>query len=364
MIDFKHISEAWRIFKRSRYVKKHGIKKYKGGADDICRKVVKDCWNGKYFQVSAGHFNEFYIRDFGWCVDSLLELGYKKKVLKALEYILEIYSNQGLKTTITPKGKAVDVFYYAPDSLAFLIRSLRVAKAKDLVEKYKDFLGKEVDKFYNLVIDKKTGLVKENKNFSSIKDEAKRRSSCYDNIMAAMLSNELDKLKLHNPLKKYDFKKVIKHMFWNGEYFIDDLGGNKEIVAGDANVFPFWSKVFTDTEMLKKAAAKIQEAKLDVPFPLKYTNKEDSKKVNMNFAEKFVPDYERDSIWMHMGPLYVQLIKKIDKKKAKEYKNKYKNVIEKHHNFLEIFDKDGKPFKSKFYYADEGMLWAANYLTL
>ncbi len=363
-MNFKHISEAWRIFKRSRYVKKHGVKKYKGNAKKICKQIVKDCWNGKYFQVSAGHFSEFYIRDFGWCVDSLLKLGYDKKVKKTLAFVMSVYSKQGLKTTITPSGKSIDIFNYAPDSLAFLVRILRVAKAKDLIKKYKSFLIKETNKFHNLVIDKKIGLVKENKKFSSMKDEAKRKSSCYDNIMAAMLSDELDKLKLYNPLKKYDFKKLIKHMFWNGKYFIDDLRGNKEIVAGDANIFPFWSKVFTDAEMLKKAVSKIQEARLDEHFPLKYTNKEDSKKVKMNFAEKFVPNYERDSIWMHMGPLYVQMIKRIDKKKAKEYKNKYKEMIEKHHNFLEIFDRNGNPYKSRFYYTDESMLWAANYLVL
>jgi len=39
-------------------------------------------------------------------------------------------------------------------------------------------------------------------------------------------------------------------------------------------------------------------------------------------------------------------------------------LIETNRNFLELFDNKGKPFKSKFYHADESMLWAANYLTL
>ena len=39
-------------------------------------------------------------------------------------------------------------------------------------------------------------------------------------------------------------------------------------------------------------------------------------------------------------------------------------VIEKYKNFLEVFNPDGSPFRSWFYYADEGMLWCANYLTL
>ena len=361
MINLTCIGEALRIFKRSLYVKKHGVKKYNGSADAICKQIVKDCWNERYFQVSTGHFCEFYIRDFGICIDSLLRLGYKKEIKQTLAYAMEIYSKQRLKTTITPRGKAVDIFMYSPDSLAFLIRSLRVAGAKDLILKYRDFLIKEIDKFHKLVVDKKTGLVREDRYFGGMKDEAKRRSSCYDNIMAAMLNNELNKLKLYNPLKKYNFKKNIKHMFWNGKYFIDDLRGSKEIVTGDANVFPFWTGVFTDKKMLKKAVEAMQSNKLDKPFPLKYSSKDSGE---MIFIEKFVPNYERNMCWMHMGSLYVQLVKQINKKKAHEYKLKYKKIIEKHHNFLELFNPDGTPFESKFYYADEGMLWAGNYLRL
>jgi hypothetical protein len=74
MFNLTHLSEAWRIFNRSVYAKKYGIKRYNGNAKEICRQIIKDCWNGRYFQVSNGHFCEFYIRDFGWCVESLLKL--------------------------------------------------------------------------------------------------------------------------------------------------------------------------------------------------------------------------------------------------------------------------------------------------
>jgi hypothetical protein len=361
MLNLIYLSEAWRIFKRSRNVKKEGVKRYKGNARSICKQIVKDCWNGRYFQVSTGHFCEFYVRDFGWCVDSLIKLGYQEEVKKTLEYALKIYSEQGLKTTITPKGEAVDIFTYAPDSLAFLIRSLRVLGDKELIERYKDFLVEEINKFYEFVIEKETGLIRSDKYFSSIKDEAKRRSSCYDNIMAAVLSNELNKLKLHNPLKKYDYKKIIRHMFWNGEYFVDDLKGNKEIIAGDANVFPFWTEVFDDKEMLKLCIEKIQSSGLDKPFPLKYTK--DIPK-NFNFISWFVPNYEGNCIWMHIGLMYIKIVREIDSEKAKEYINEYTKLIEKYGNFLEVFNSDGTPFRSRFYYADEGMLWCSNYLTL
>lgn len=363
MLNLTHLSEAWRVFKRSRRVKRLGIRKYPGNAKEICQQIVKDCWNGRYFQVSTGHFCEFYMRDFGWSVDSLLKLGYRDKVLLTLAYALDIYSKQGLKTTITPSGKAIDVFTYSPDSLAFLIRSLRVANAKELVEEYKEFLIKEIDRFYNIVLDKETGLVRKDRLFSSIKDESKRKRSTYNNVMMAMLSNELDRLKLQNPLKSYNFKRAIKESLWSGAYFYDDIS-RAEIVTGDSNVFPFWTGVFDEKEMLKSAITQMQLHCLDKPFPLRYTKTKMEEKIKMLAIEVFVPNYERDTAWMHMGPLYVQLVKLIDKQKAREYIDAYTKIIERYKNFLEVFNPDGSPFKSPFYHADEGMLWAANYLTL
>jgi hypothetical protein len=362
MINLTYISEGLRMFSRSLRVRAKGVKQYKGNAEQICKQIVKDCWNGRYFQVSNGNFPEFYMRDFGWCIDSLIKLGYKKEVRKTLEYVLSVYSrNKKITTTITPAGKCVDVFAYSPDSLAFLIRSINAARAGYLFEKYKDFLNSEIKRFYETVIDKKTGLVKSGIAFSSIKDNAKRKSSMYNNIMAAMLNNELKKTRLDNPLKKYDFKKIIKKKFWTGSYFLDDLSG-KKYVSGDANIFPFWSGVFDSKDMLSSCITKMQEAGLDNPLPLRYTNKKIGH--NMVSIDFFASNYEGDIVWTHLGPLFIQLVKAVDRKKASGYLKLYKCLIERYRNFLEVFNTDRTPFRSTFYYADEGMLWAANYLTL
>ncbi len=356
------ILEGARMFLRSIRVRLFGFKKYSGNADEICRKIVDECWNGKYFQVSSGHFSEFYTRDFGWCVDSFLKLGYKKKVLKTLEYVLDAFSKSGrVATTISPSGRVFDFPKYSPDSLVFLMKALDAAKAVKLISKYRDFLNTEIKKFYENVIDPKTGLVKK-AHFSSIKDHAIRKSSCYDNVMAAMLSSILKRHKqLKNPLEKYDFKKIIFENFWTGSYFLDDLSGIKT-VTGDANLFPFWTGVFSSKIMMGKAFKKIQEERLDRPFPLKYSRNSIRQKFLL-LTKFFTPSYEKDTIWMHMGPLYVQMVEKIDRKKASLYKKKYGEVIEKYMNFLEVFDRKGKPYNTPFYYSDESMSWAANYLT-
>jgi hypothetical protein len=64
-------------------------------------------------------------------------------------------------------------------------------------------------------------------------------------------------------------------------------------------------------------------------------------------------------------------MQKVDKITADEYEAKYRQLIEKYLGYPEVLTVVGsgdsmevKPFKTPFYVCDQGMLWAANYLTL
>ncbi len=364
MIKPTHLRQALRIFGKSLKRRIFGVEKYEGNAEEICRQIIKKCWNGRYFLTSAGHFCEFYCRDFGWCAESLINLGYKKDVEKTLDYALSIFSKKGgIKTTITPWNKPIDIYHYSPDSLGFILRAISLLKSKKIAQKYKEFLNSEVKKFHELVIDGETGLVRKDMQFSSMKDYSKRQSSCYDNVMAWVVQDALNKIKiLDNPLKKYNFKELIKKNFWTGSYFLDDLSG-KTYIAGDANVFPFWAGMFDEKNMIKKAVASMQKEGLDKPMPLSYTSPKCRTK--MLWHEKFViSGYEQSTIWAHMGPLFIEVVAKVDRQKAREYLLQYERAIEKYRNYLEIFERDLTPYRTPFYYSDESMLWAVNYLAL
>ncbi len=345
---------------RSVRVRLFGFHQYAGDARQICEQIIDECWNGKYFQTSSGHFAEFWTRDFGWCVDSLLKLGCKKEVLKTLSYALNKFSNAGrITTTISPSGRPFDFPCFAPDSLPFLMRSLNAAKAKSLIRKYKNFLQSQAKQYEAAVIDKKTGLVAD-KKFSSMKDGAYRRRSAYDTAIVGMLAKELDRAGIKHKIP--DMKKALIKHYWTGRYFLDDLGGRK-YVAGDAQVFPFWTGVITDRKMMKLAFESLQRAGLDTPFPLKYTAMRMPADV---LAQRlFAPNYEGSTIWAHMGLLYTRLLERIDKELAGKHADYYKQIVERYRTFLEVYEPDGrKPYKSLFYASDEGMLWAANLLTI
>ncbi len=363
---FRIVEESARIFLRGVRVRIRGIKHYLGSAEDVCNQIIKDCYDAEkhYFRASNGHFCEFYARDFGWCAESLISLGYRDEVISTLDYALNVFQNHGIvEQSINPRGEAFTFpNKYSPDALAFLIRSLKLAEATALVKKYKVFLNREIQRYYDLVIDKKTGLVRKDKSFSSMKDYSIRMSSCYDNIMTAMLANDLTELGLDNPFKKWNYKKLLLKNFWSGEYFLDDLSGSN-IICGDANTLPFWSGVITDKALLKKAINSIRKEGLDKPFPLKYT-KQRFKEQKMIAKEWVAGDYERDAIWPHAGFMFIKVVSQVDKKLARDYLDEYEKQIKLHKNFLEVYDKEGRPFKNFFFHADESMLWAANYVHL
>lgn len=335
-------------------------KEYYGTPPQICQQVIEDCWNGYYFQTSTGNFPQFWTRDFGWCVNSLTLLGYKEKVHKTLRYALNRFQEHGsITTTITVRGKPFDFPLFAVDSLPWLIHSIKVSHFS--YYGYRAFLNKQIALFYHKVIHEQTGLVKPDEHFSSMKDFAVRKSACYDNVMVALLAKDLLEMKLDNPFIKFDYPALIKRHFWSGTYFFDDLSKH-DYVAGDANVFPFLFGLFSDKSMPISALGAVQQAGLDQPFPLKYTP--EGKSVRFIWQEKLVPEYEYNTIWTHMGPLYIKILQKIDPLRATLLKEKYAEWIAKHRNYLEVFFPNGKPYKSLFYFCDRGMLWAANYLTL
>ncbi len=361
-MELPTIADSIRIYRRSLKVKRIGIKQYDGSDKEICRQIIENCWNKKehYFMASYGHFNQFWSRDLGLCAEHLVHLGYRDQVQKSLEYALKRFKAAGrITTTISAGGKPYNFPTYAPDSLAYILLSLKVSHSKWLVEQYKPFLEEQIDFFFSSVIDQKTGLVRKDRHFSSMKDQSIRVSSCYDNVMAAMVKALCNDLSLHNPFGNCCTKEKIKKAFWKG-YFIDDLSG-KNVASGDANTFPYWTGLFNEKSMINSSILKIQKLGLDKPFPLRYTTDADQR---MIIFSVFSSNYEGNSVWVLLGGAYLSVVRKADKKRFAKYAQEYRLWIEKYKNYLEVFNPDGTPYKSPFYYCDESMLWASMYLDM
>ncbi len=360
-----HLSEALRMFKRARRVSRDGWKRYSGSEEDISRAIIRSCWNktDNHFQVSSGHFTDFYCRDFGMCAEALVKLGYRKQVIQSLDYALNKFKAHGrITTSISPEGKCFDFPYYGADSLPFIIHSLKVAKDKKLIIKYRSFITEEIKYYCTKVFDKDTHLIRSDRHFSSMKDYAQRSSSCYSNCMLFMLADDLDSLKIRHRFPKTKIQREILQTFWNGKYFYDD-SSCKKAITGDANTYPFWCGVTDSKKVFSLCMESMEQAGLTRPFPLKYSSS--SKKVNkMHLLEAFSGGYERDSIWMHLGLCFFDVVKRFDKKRFNTYMKQYATLIRRHKNFLEVYDANGLPFHTPFYFTDESMSWVSKYLSL
>ena len=355
------VKEGARILTKSISKKVFGRKQYDGDHVEICESIIQECYNSEeeYFMVSPGHFNQFYMRDFAWVCDPLLTLGYEEKVRSTLQYALQIYQNHDTITTqISPGGRPVDFPYYTPESLAYLVHCLKSLDDNALIEQYQGFLRKKANKVVTQDID--GSLLRTDRYYSSMKDHSKRKSSCYNNCMVAMLKQDLKALGIKTKLDDVDVKDAIRREFWNGEYFHEDLSLT-EHVTGDANIFPFWTGVFTDKDMFEDALDTVTDALLNEPIPLKYSHDHPQK---FHIADWFAPGYERDTCWAHLGICYLNILDMFDHDLFDVEMKKYREAIEKHKNFLEVYTPYGEPFKAPFYECEGSMIWAAGYLSL
>lgn len=360
MLNKNIIKEGMRIFGHHIGRVSRGYGSYDGDFRHMCRVIIDSCWNGRNFQVSSGHFSDFYTRDFSWCIEPLIKLGYKEKCAATLDYALSIFfDHKKTAVAISPDGIPLDIFSYAPDTMGLLLRSLSILNDKAIIEKYKPFLQSEVERFEHLVL-AEGGTLIENPKFSSMKDHANRSFCLYDYIMIELVKNHSKSLGLDFTFKNMNYKKIIKEYYWNHFYFRDTP--DSDYVAGDANVIPYWSGAIKDPRMLKSSIKTIRSEGLDKPFPLKYTSEIVSGQLSP--VNLLAPNYEGNAIWGHLGPLYIDIVSKVDKSLAEKYLSKYVGLVEKHKNFYEVYHPNGKPFRSAFYSADESMSWASIILEL
>lgn len=343
-----HLARGLSYFRQSITQKINGPTRYAGNAKQICAQIVDTCWNGTYFQTSTHHYQEFWSRDFGYCAEHLLKLGYQQEVQKTLRYALKHYKKTGITTTITNNTPWSFPQVTSPDSIALFFHALRASRT-DLASSER-FLQKEAARFADTVLE--NGRVKRHTHFSSMRDYAKRDSSCYDHCMSILMAREARKLNLDFPYTEKELTKTLNE-YWTGTHYRDDRSTNA--ASGDANTLPYWLGA---GKHFSKALATIQRKKYDQPLPLKYGNK-----TEVLGAEFLVPGWQRDIIWPFLGFPWIHAVKQHKPALAKTYRKQYANIIEQHGTLYEIYDKK-KPYKSLFYHADEGMLWAAIYLTL
>src|ERR1044072_9092131 len=75
-----------------------------GNAREICEQIIERLWEGDFYRTSLGHFDFFWMRDFGTTAESLVKIGRKKHVLHTIRWALLHYRRAGIITTCVDKA--------------------------------------------------------------------------------------------------------------------------------------------------------------------------------------------------------------------------------------------------------------------
>jgi len=343
-----------------------GHHRHPGDAPAICRAVVDSCWTGAYLAASGGHFRQFWTRDLGFSADAAVTLGHGERVRASLAWALDAWAPAGqVTTTIFPGRRPRDVWTFGIDSLPLVLRTLEAIDGDDLLARHGGWLGREIRRYAAVALDGRTGLVRDDRIFSSHRDTVRTRSNAYANVMLALLDRTLRETDWFASPVPAGIEARFVETFWRGDRFVDrpDTGE----VTGDAIVAPFVFGVVPDSLGLASALRAAAEAGLTDPLPLRYAAKRRAA-LEDPLQRRLVPDYQGTAIWISLGGWYLGLLLRADPAAATQVAVAYRERIERDGTVFEVFDgrartaADVRPYRGRagLFSADEAMLWAAN----
>ena len=95
------------------------------------------------------------------CSPALCRLGRREQVVQSLEWGLARFERAGrITTTIFNRRFPRDVYAYASDSLPMLLWALQCAGAEHLVERHRELLTRELQRFHDVVFDPELGVAR------------------------------------------------------------------------------------------------------------------------------------------------------------------------------------------------------------
>lgn len=344
-----------------------GHTRHSGEASSIVRACIEACWNGRTFTASPGHFDMFWTRDLSFSAPSLVRLGHGQRVHDSLAYALDVWTKRRrhITTTIHYFDRPGDVFEYGVDSLPLFVAALRAADATDLVERHRAWLQAEIGHFYEMVVDPTTGLARSDRKFSAHRDTVVNRSNAYGNTMVALLAKTIEETGwFASPFERHfdgEYGRLLLEHFWVHDHFRDALGD--DTVSGEANIWPFYTGVIGEPEVVAPALAYLHANGFCDPYPLRYeTSRRPEREVWL--TRHLLPDYQGSTVWTSLGAMYLQVLRTVDPALAATETARYVEWIERDGTFWEVMDARGQNWVSARWViiGEESMLWSAIFL--
>lgn len=331
---------------------------FEGDARKICEQIVDQLFEGDFFRTSLGHFNFFWMRDFGTVCQSLVKLGYTEQVHHTLSWALFHYQRAGDVTTCIDKAGNT---FNAPakkgvDSLPWLLHCIVVSDYQ-LNKMERHFLEHMLRRYVKTFLDAQHGDLKTMK-YAEMRDAVYYDRSAYAQALIGRMAQCVETLDLKGfPYKPDHYRQVLLDHYWNGRFFKADFVTN--VWSSECGLMPFFLGVIDDKELADKTFDYINKAGLNALYPLQYCQQPYIFKYRWGMGRFFMNNYTGTSIWTWHGTFYLHALKKYDRP---EYEQQYTNfaaLIERHGTYPELVNSDGSWFHTPIYRSDPGMVWAA-----
>ena len=343
----------------NRYLRK--VPHFEGDATQICTKIVEQLWEGNFYRTSLGHFDFFWMRDFGTVCESLVALGHTERVHHTLRWALRHYRKSGHVTLCIDKaGHCFNAPGKSIDALPWLLHSI-VMSDYELNKADRQFLNRILRRYAHNHLDTH-GYIKERARHAEMRDAVIYDRSAYAVTLVARLAVCAKQLELNWPYAVDQYQHHLLHHYWNGHYFNADY--HNDAFSAECALFPFYLNIITDTQMVAQTLAYIEKQRLNQPYPLIYTKTPERFRYHWWMTKPWMPDYQGATIWSWHGEYYLHLLRRYRHTHyAREYE-KFSRMIELHGMFPEILTIDGSWYNAPVYRGDPGMVWAALYLEL
>ena len=227
------------------------------------------------------------------------------------------------------------------------------------------WLQAEVDHFYEMVVDPATGLVRSDRKFSAHRDTVVNRSNAYGNTMVALLAKTIEETGwFASPFERHfegDYGRLLLEHFWAGDHFRDALGD--DTVSGEANIWPFYTGVIGDPEVIAPALALPRRQRVLRSLSAAIRDEPSTRAGGLAHPPR-PPDYQGSTVWTSLGAMYLQVLRTVDPVLAARETARYVAWIERDGTFWEVMNAQGQNWVSPRWImiGEESMLWSAIFL--
>ncbi|MFZ1360632.1 MAG: hypothetical protein WAS27_01190 [Candidatus Saccharimonadales bacterium] len=339
------------------------IRRFNGDARQICAQIISKLWQGDFYRTSLGHFDFFWMRDFGTVAESLTKLGHDKRVRHTLSWALLHYMaadhvtqciDRTGNTFNAPAKKSVD-------ALPWLLHSLTVSNYR-LHSFEREFLNRRIANYVKVYLYPKSGDLRRNLRYAELRDAVNYDRSAYAITLIGRMSTCAEQLGLEFPYPPKTYHDLLLKHYWNGHYFKADRSTNA--YSSESALMPFFLGVVDDKTLAGKTFDYINQQQLNQPYPLQYSQHPEKFHYRPTMNQTVMPEYTGNTIWTWHATFYLHSLLRYKRPEYAAQYYKFAELIERHGTYPELVNHDGSWYKAPFYMADPGMVWAALFLEL